>query len=486
MNWLQNLLIATISFFLARMIIDSGSHRTLVATLLYRKKVSSQSLIGTVVFISYFLSMFFSNTIVVLCTIPLIKDIVSKLKDGDSKTLFSTHLILALIYGANIGGMASLIGSPQNITALMFIEASGFKGSGSVSFFSWLLVGIPATLVLVMIARQILRVGVQPVPLTEIFPAPPSREERRCYRPYLIFFIINIVFILVFAGLQFALKPRAVFQGLNPIDLVLIVYSLAFMYLVFIHPRGSTGRGIRRRNILFLILVLILSPLMVICEGAREILKRFKLAPPRWIQDLQSLMQRLVSRLWRFFFRERAPDLTERRDSCFVSLNRLIYELPFFGLFFMALVILVIFILMKIGDNPATPEIDGIILRAFERLFMASVSGLDQLLVFMIILSLASIFLTEIINNMSVQVVLFPLIAHLRGLPGVNPIYFILAVTIASSGAFMTPVATPVNAIAFASIRGISLKTMLKKGFYLNLMGGVWIALIFYLMSRFF
>lgn len=486
MNWLQNVLFVTISFFLARMIIDSGSHQSLISALFYRKEVSSHSLMGTVLGVSYGLSMFFSNTIVVLCMIPLIKTVVSGLKNDSQKRVLSTHLILALIYGANIGGMASPIGSPQNLTALIFIEVSRFDGSGSIGFFSWLLLGIPSTLVLLLIGRQILRFGVRPVSLTTIFPVPPTPEERRYYRPYLLFFLANIVFILVLAGFQFVLKPPAVFHGLNPVDLVLIGYSLAFMYLVFIHPRGSAGRGGRRRNGLFLLLIVLFSPVLLVCQGSKEILKRFNIPAPRWITATQSLLQHFFSRVWRIFFNEQAPGLAERRDSCFVSLNRLIYELPFFGLFFMALVILVIFILLKIGDNPATPEIDGIILQVFERLFMSSVAGLHQLLVFMVILSLTSIFLTEIVNNMSVQVVLFPLMAHLRDLPGINPVYFILAVTIASSGAFMTPVATPVNAIAFASIRAISLKTMVRKGFFLNLLGGLWIALVFYVMNRFF
>ena len=51
-----------------------------------------------------------------------------------------------------------------------------------------------------------------------------------------------------------------------------------------------------------------------------------------------------------------------------------------------------------------------------------------------------------------------------------------LAVSLASTCAFMTPVATPVNALAFGGIGGVSLGRFMKNGLLMNLLSAVWIA----------
>jgi sodium-dependent dicarboxylate transporter 2/3/5 len=50
-----------------------------------------------------------------------------------------------------------------------------------------------------------------------------------------------------------------------------------------------------------------------------------------------------------------------------------------------------------------------------------------------------------------------------------------LAVSLASTSAFMTPVATPVNALAFAGIGGVSLRAFIKNGALTNLLAALWI-----------
>jgi len=61
-----------------------------------------------------------------------------------------------------------------------------------------------------------------------------------------------------------------------------------------------------------------------------------------------------------------------------------------------------------------------------------------------------------------------------------------LAVTISSTAAFMSPIASPVNAVSFAGIKGVSLKQMLTKGFLLDILSTAWITAVFYLFFVFF
>jgi len=62
---------------------------------------------------------------------------------------FATGLLLCIAYAASIGGVATIIGSPPNGIAVRYIEQTFDK---NVSFFDWLLVGGPFTLVFLPIA----------------------------------------------------------------------------------------------------------------------------------------------------------------------------------------------------------------------------------------------------------------------------------------------------------------------------------------------
>ena len=92
------------------------------------------------------------------------------------------------------------------------------------------------------------------------------------------------------------------------------------------------------------------------------------------------------------------------------------------------------------------------------------------------VLVLVTIFATEVLNNTTVSTVLFPLSAAIGGTVGVDPLLLMLGVSLASTCAFMTPVATPVNALAFGGIGGVSLGRFVKNGLLMNLMSALWIA----------
>jgi len=47
----------------------------------------------------------------------------------------------------------------------------------------------------------------------------------------------------------------------------------------------------------------------------------------------------------------------------------------------------------------------------------------------------------------------------------------------------MSPIASPVNAVAYASIKGVSLKQMFCKGLLLNILSTIWITIVFYFFN---
>jgi sodium-dependent dicarboxylate transporter 2/3/5 len=78
--------------------------------------------------------------------------------------------------------------------------------------------------------------------------------------------------------------------------------------------------------------------------------------------------------------------------------------------------------------------------------------------------------LTELTSNTAAVLTMLPVLAATARAMGVNPLTLMVPATIASSCAFMLPVATPPNAIVFSSGR-VSLKQMFKTGLWMNLVG---------------
>ncbi|MEJ2307986.1 MAG: DASS family sodium-coupled anion symporter [Gammaproteobacteria bacterium] len=96
-------------------------------------------------------------------------------------------------------------------------------------------------------------------------------------------------------------------------------------------------------------------------------------------------------------------------------------------------------------------------------------------LVFVVLIALVTIFLTEVTSNTATASMLLPIVAGLAGASG-DPFYPMVATALAASFAFMLPVATPPNAIIFAS-RKISIPEMVRAGIWMNLAGVVLITL---------
>ena len=86
------------------------------------------------------------------------------------------------------------------------------------------------------------------------------------------------------------------------------------------------------------------------------------------------------------------------------------------------------------------------------------------------------VFLTEVTSNTATSQILLPVAAAVAKQIEINPLLLMLPVTLAASMAFMMPVATPPNAIVFASGR-LRIRDMIKTGFIINLIAIVLITL---------
>jgi sodium-dependent dicarboxylate transporter 2/3/5 len=106
------------------------------------------------------------------------------------------------------------------------------------------------------------------------------------------------------------------------------------------------------------------------------------------------------------------------------------------------------------------------------------VSGLGGLPVWLLVavMAVAILFLTEITSNTATAATFLPVAGGVAVGVGVDPLLLCIPVALAATCAFMLPVATPPNAIAFGS-GYVTIGQMIKGGLYLNLAGVVLITL---------
>ncbi len=100
----------------------------------------------------------------------------------------------------------------------------------------------------------------------------------------------------------------------------------------------------------------------------------------------------------------------------------------------------------------------------------------NNLFLIIIAVTLMVIILTEITSNIATASMILPVIAALAIAINIHPYCLMFSVAIAASFAFMLPVATPPNAIAFSS-RYVTIRQMVKAGLWINLFGLILITL---------
>ncbi len=93
------------------------------------------------------------------------------------------------------------------------------------------------------------------------------------------------------------------------------------------------------------------------------------------------------------------------------------------------------------------------------------------------------IFLTELTSNLATTATLLPVMGALAATAGLPPILLMTPVAMAASCAFMLPVATPPNAIVFATGQ-VSIPQMIRAGMWLNLLSIVLVAALASVLAR--
>jgi sodium-dependent dicarboxylate transporter 2/3/5 len=356
---------------------------------------------------SALLSMWISNTATTIMMLPIALAVIGEVGQRNHATRgdkFTIVLLLGVAYGASIGGISTLIGTPPNII-FSGIFNKYFPQLDEISFLQWMVYILPLSSVMFVVIWGYLAFLV--------YNGKKDKSEK--------------------SGGDFKKGYRELGKMSMPQRKVLLIFSLTAFLWIF---RTDINLGF--------------------------------LSIPGWprIFGLQNMIQDSTIAVGMAILLFIVPAQKKSQKSGLLQLRNLL-NIPWD-------------ILLLFGGGFALA--DGI-----QKSGMATFLG-NQLVFFgnfpvwlmLFTLALSVTIFTEITSNTAVATTILPITAALAVKLAMNPLLIMLPVTVASSCAFMLPVATPPNAIVFGS-RFIPIKSMVKVGIGLNLIAAFIISIYFYI-----
>ncbi len=107
---------------------------------------------------SAFLSMWISNTATAIMMVPIGLAIIMQMETKfgpEASHNFTAGLMLGIAYGCSMGGIATLVGTPPNLSFVRIFQIT-FPGAEPISFGQWILLGIPLAAIMIAISWLLL------------------------------------------------------------------------------------------------------------------------------------------------------------------------------------------------------------------------------------------------------------------------------------------------------------------------------------------
>ncbi|MEA3289481.1 MAG: SLC13 family permease, partial [Campylobacterota bacterium] len=137
-------------FMLAIAVEKIGLHKVIAHKLLNIFPSSSRGIIFALAVTSAFLSSLLSNTTTALLLMPIALFLTENTK-------LKIRLVLAVAYGASIGGIITPIGTPPNLILMGFLQDNNIE---ALTFVMWMAKTIPLAAIMLTIVPYILSLGV--------------------------------------------------------------------------------------------------------------------------------------------------------------------------------------------------------------------------------------------------------------------------------------------------------------------------------------
>lgn len=144
-------------------------HRRIALAIIDRVGTKPRALLMGFLVSAAFVSMWTSNAATAMMLMPIGLSVFGMIREAQGAKVaagFGAALVLAIAYGANVGGMGTLIGTPPNAILKGYLESTqGIE----ISFAQWMQFGIPLVLIALPLVHWILtrvsfRVGNEEVP----------------------------------------------------------------------------------------------------------------------------------------------------------------------------------------------------------------------------------------------------------------------------------------------------------------------------------
>jgi len=350
-------------------------------------------IVGGFMFATAFLSAFISNTATTAMMLPIGLSVIALLTSkNNNHSAFATCIMLSIAYAANIGGIATIIGTAPNLFVVSFLkDAINTPFQQDISFLQWAKIGTPTALVLLPIAWWLLSKVIYKVDKVSLQHSSKSLLDQKRSLGSMNYEEKAVCWVFVFTITLWL--SRTFLQGLE----------FTISRNTYAPLSGLTDSSIA----IFSAILLFLIP-------------------------------------------------TKSNISNFILEWKDLRDLPW-G------------ILILLGGGlslAAAVQANGV--TEFIGAHTTVLAFMPPLLILLIIIT-AVVFLTELTSNTATTATLVPVLAAIAPSLNIHPYILVIPAAIASSCAFMLPIATPPNAIVFASGH-IAMQEMRKSGFWLNLL----------------
>jgi sodium-dependent dicarboxylate transporter 2/3/5 len=414
------LFIYVTGFLLSRLSVRYGLAEALLVRSFQGRERSFKTLLLYLVVAAALMAMVMPNFLTALTLLPMLEALRLSLEQrhetGHARRLVTASAVIAM-YGCNLGGIGSMVGSPANALILGAAQLFEVPGREKINYLSWFGWSLPLVLVLILSAWTLMVYFILPkaerhvkITLPQLRPA---NEHNKFTRRAWYAFAVWVSFWIVHALLQLAAPQPSHSLNLFGLkldwslwDQIATLFGLLFCTLVF-------------------------APIFKGAEGMRQAVLKV--------------------------------------SDCFNKLPVL-----GFGFVLLAMAISGLFIYLKIPQWLA---------HHLERLVPQDWPPLALYLCLAFITTLA----TELLSNTTVSLVFFPIVHALALALHLPPLAALLGVGLASTNAFMLPIATPANALIYGGVKNISLKTMIASGLVMNLISSFWLAIFLgYVIPRYY
>ena len=146
-------------FLLALALEKVELHRRLALSILKVIGTNAGGIIWGFILSTALLSMWISNTATTLVLMPIglsVADYIGKHSDNSETEIksFKIAIMLAIAFAANIGGTATIIGTPPNVVLVGFLES---ELGAEISFIEWSTLALPFAILMLIVCNFIIR-----------------------------------------------------------------------------------------------------------------------------------------------------------------------------------------------------------------------------------------------------------------------------------------------------------------------------------------